>query len=239
MQDDLRSKGLLPLKQPYNIGSIKYAGTEAAAATVFAATGNNAPVDWVMVEIRDATTPATIKARIAGLVQRDGDIMDVNGSTSLMLTGLLPGNYYVSVRHRNHLGVMTSAPVAITANTVPSVDFTKPTTTVYGKDSRISANSGTVSLLWAGNANTDLRAIANGPSNDTGVILGDVLLAKDNLSVSTNYRLAGYQPTDINMDGITIFAGPSNDVNMLLGNVLLHPGNSTFSANYIINQQLP
>jgi hypothetical protein len=134
---------------------------------------------------------------------------------------------------------MTAAPVTISSTSVPTVDFTKPTTTVYGKESRISANSGTVSLLWAGNANTDLRSIANGPSNDTGVILGDVLLAKDNLSVSTNFRLNGYQPTDINMDGITIFAGPSNDVNMLLGDVLLHPGNSTFSANYIINQQLP
>ena len=134
---------------------------------------------------------------------------------------------------------MTAAPVTISASSVPTVDFTKPSTTVYGKDARITANSGTVALLWAGNANTDIRAIANGPSNDTGVILGDLLLAKDNLSVSTNFRMNGYQPTDINMDGITIFAGPSNDVNTLLGNVLLHPGNSTFSANYIINQQLP
>ena len=240
MQDDLRSKNLLPLTQPYNIGSIKYLGKELAVATQFTKTGNDAPVDWIMVEIRDATTPTTIKAQVAGLVQRDGDIMDATtGSTSLLLTGLTPGNYYVSLRHRNHLGVMTAAPVTISSTSVPTVDFTKPTTTVYGKESRISANSGTVSLLWAGNANTDLRSIANGPSNDTGVILGDVLLAKDNLSVSTNFRLNGYQPTDINMDGITIFAGPSNDVNMLLGDVLLHPGNSTFSANYIINQQLP
>jgi len=161
------------------------------------------------------------------------------GSTSLMLSGLLPGSYHVSVRHRNHLGVMTATPVTITGGSVPSIDFTKPSTTVFGKQSRITASGGTVALLWAGNANTDTRAIANGPSNDTGVILGDVLLAKENLSVSTNYRMAGYQTTDINMDGITIFAGPSNDVNMLLGNVLLHPGNSTFSANYIINQQLP
>jgi hypothetical protein len=240
MQDDLRSKSLLPLTQPYNLGSIKYAGKELAVATQFAKTGNDAPVDWMLVDVRDATTPSIIKAQVAGLVQRDGDIVDANtGSTSLMLTGLLPGNYYVSVRHRNHLGVMTAAPVTISASSVPTVDFTKPSTTVYGKDARITANSGTVALLWAGNANTDIRAIANGPSNDTGMILGDVLLAKDNLSVSTNFRMNGYQPTDINMDGITIFAGPSNDVNTLLGNVLLHPGNSTFSANYIINQQLP
>lgn len=240
MQDELRTKSLLPLSQPYNIGTIKYAGKEAAVASQFAITGNNAPVDWVLVEIRDAATPATIKARIAGLVQRDGDIVDAaTGNTALMLTGLLPGSYHVSVRHRNHLGVMTATPVTISGGAVPSIDFTKPSTTVFGKESRIMASGGTVALLWAGNANTDIRAIANGPSNDTGVILGDVLLAKENLSVSTNFRMAGYQATDINMDGITIFAGPSNDVNMLLGNVLLHPGNSTFSANYIINQQLP
>jgi hypothetical protein len=237
MQDDLRSKGLIPLKQPYNIGSIKYAGSELAPASLFTTTGNDAPVDWILVEVRDAVTPTTVKASIAALVQRDGDVMDTTGNTSLMLTGLTPGNYYVSVRHRNHLGVMTAAPVNITSSPVVMVDFTKTTTAVYGKDARIT--SGTMALLWAGNANVDTRAIANGPSNDTGVILGDVLLAKDNLSVSTNYRLNGYQATDINMDGISIFAGPFNDVNLLLGNILLHPGNSTFSANYIINQQVP
>ncbi|MDD5395109.1 MAG: hypothetical protein PHE17_18975 [Thiothrix sp.] len=239
MQDDLRTKNLLPTKQPYNIGSIKYAGTEVATASLLTATGNNAPVDWVLVEVRDSAVSTTVKARVAALVQRDGDVMDAaTGDASLMLTGLLPGNYYVSVRHRNHLGVMTAAPVSITA-TAPGtlVDFTNTSTALYGKDSRITY--GTTALLWAGNANTDLRAIANGPSNDTGVILGDVLLAAGNTSVSTNFRFNGYQPTDINMDGVTIFAGPSNDVNLLLGNVLLHPSNSTISANYIINQQLP
>ncbi|WMP16408.1 hypothetical protein [Thiothrix lacustris] len=239
MQDNLRAKGLLPLTQPYNIGSIKYQGKEVTVANLLATTGNDAPVDWIMVEIRDAITPSIIKKQVAALVQCDGDIIDpITGSTSLTLNDLTPGNYYVSVRHRNHLGIMTANPVTISSS-VAMVDFTKPSTSVYGKESRITANSGTVALLWAGNANTDIRVIANGPSNDTSVILGDILLAKDNLSASTNYRLNGYQATDLNMDGVTIFTGPSNDVNVLLGNILLHPGNSTYSANYIINQQIP
>ncbi len=239
MSDELRVKGLLPSSQPYNIGQIKYAGKEVANSSLFAVTGANAPVDWLLVELRSATSPTTIKAQQAVLLQRDGDVMDaITGDTQLVFGGVPSGNYYVSVRHRNHLGVMTAQTVSLSPAPVAMVDFTKSSTTTFGQEARLLNADGTA-LLWAGNANTDNRAIANGPSNDTGFILSDVLLAKDNTSVSTNFRLNGYQTTDINMDGITIFAGPANDVNLLLGNILLHPGNSTFSANYIINQQLP
>ncbi|MBU1722326.1 MAG: hypothetical protein KJ892_00565, partial [Gammaproteobacteria bacterium] len=238
MQDDLRSKGLIPLNQPYNRGIYKYTGKEAALSSLFVTTGNDAPVDWVLVELRDATNPTTIKAQLAGLVQRDGDVMDAaTGNTSLLLPGVAAGDYIVAVHHRNHLGVATANTVSLNPDSATLVDFTNTTTTVWGSNGRIA--SGSTALLWAGNANMDTRAIANGPSNDTGVILGDVLLAIGNLSVSTNYRLNGYQDTDINMDGISIFAGPSNDVNLLLGNVLLHPNNSTFSANFIIHRQMP
>ena len=240
MTDDLRSKSLLPSKQPYNMGLFKYAGTETASATLLASTGNNAPVDWVLVEARDATNPATIKSQVAALIQRDGDIMDAaSGETALTLTGLLPGNYYITVRHRNHLGIMTATALNVAPSPVATVDFTKANTATYGQNARYIDATGTAAQMWAGNANLDARAIANGPANDTGVILGEVLQAKDNASVSTNYRLSGYQNTDINMDGLTIFTGPYNDVNLLLGNTLLHPGNTSNSANYIINQQLP
>jgi hypothetical protein len=159
------------------------------------------------------------------------------GNTSLLIPGIAAGNYVVAVHHRNHLGVATANAVSLSFASATLVDFTKEGTAVWGSNARI--NAGTTSLLWAGNANVDTRIIANGPSNDTGMILGNVLMDPANLSVSTNYQLLAYQDTDINMDGKTIFAGPSNDVNQLLGNVLLHPGNSTFSANYIINRQLP
>lgn len=36
----------------------------------------NAPVDWVLLELRDATDSTRVKARVTGVVQRDGDIVD-------------------------------------------------------------------------------------------------------------------------------------------------------------------
>jgi hypothetical protein len=117
------------------------------------------------------------------------------------------------------------------------VDFSEETTSTYGDHARFL--SGKKAMLWAGNTNADEYLIAQGPSNDAGSILSNVLLAKENSAYTTNYKLSGYQATDTNMDGLSIFAGPANDVDLLLGNVLLHPVNSTFSANYIVRQQLP
>ena len=238
MQADLRGKGLIPQIQPYNRGLYQYEGTEATTSALLATTDNNAPVDWVLVELRDSTNPTTIKARLAALVQRDGDVMDAaTGSTTLQVPKMVSGDYYVAIHHRNHLGVVTASAVSLNPSTATLVDFTKTSTAVWGSNARIM--SGGNAMLWAGNANLDTRIIANGPSNDTGVIMGSLLMDPANLSVSSNYQLAGYQDTDINMDGLSIFAGPSNDVNLLLGNILLHPGNNTFSANYIISRQMP
>ncbi|MEZ5480060.1 MAG: hypothetical protein R3E95_22040, partial [Thiolinea sp.] len=176
-------------------------------------------------------------ARKAGLVQRDGDVIDAGtGIDKLEFEGVTPGNYYVSVKHRNHLGTMTAGLVELKA-TPPLVDFTLPTTPVYGNYARIESKG--YALLWAGNANSNKNLIANGPDQDTSILLGDVLVAKANSSFSTNYILEGYRATDLTLNGETVFAGPGNDVNLLLGNVLLHPGNSTFSANFIIQEQLP
>jgi hypothetical protein len=51
--------------------------------------------------------------------------------------------------------------------------------------------------------------------------------------------LSGYNSSDVNLDGVTVFAGPNNDTNLVIGNVLLHPNNGTFSANFVIQGTLP
>ncbi|EIJ34139.1 hypothetical protein [Thiothrix nivea] len=241
MKDTLRSQGLIPLAQPYNMGIYSYAGKETTTLARLATTGNDAPVDWVLVELRDPTTPTTVKARMAALVQRDGDVMDATtGSTSLLLPGMASGNYYVAIHHRNHLGVMTAGQVNLNTVSPTMVNFIAKTTATWGEYGRYDPSAaGSTALLWAGNANIDKRVIANGQNADTTLILGTVL-PLENLSSSTNYRLPGYLTTDTNMDGVTIFAGPYNDVNLLLGDVLMHPNNSLIpNANFIINRQVP
>lgn len=237
MRDTLRTKNQLPSTTPYEMTDAPMLGSQTLANAVLTTTGNNAPVDWVLLELRDATDPTLVKARVTGVVQRDGDIVDAQtGEDTFELTGLPPGSYFLSAHHRNHLGVMSATALDFGATTTV-VDFSKTTTSTYGEHARVTAAG--VALLWAGNTSSDERIIAQDPTNDSGTVLSSVLLATGNSAYTTNYKRNGYEATDTNMDGLSIFAGSSNDVDLVLGNVLLHPINSTASANYIIRQQLP
>ena len=87
-------------------------------------TGNDAIVDWVFVELRDASNPATILKTRSGLVQRDGDVVESSdGVTPLTFSGAAGSSYYVSVKHRHHLGVMTGSSILLTTSG-SVVDFT-------------------------------------------------------------------------------------------------------------------
>ncbi|MEN9434032.1 MAG: hypothetical protein RLZZ422_1621 [Pseudomonadota bacterium] len=236
MNDTLRSSGLLPTAQPYTTAG--YTGTETLSSSVLATTGNNAPVDWVMIELRDKADPTKIVARQAAVVQRDGDIANAQTNDSLLKFDNVPdGDYFVSLVHRNHLGVMTSTPIALDDNKAASVDFTKANT-AYGTNAEFVTNNGTA-LLWAGDANSSNNVIAAGPNNDTNNVLAAVLMANGNTNANVNYILNGYTTTDLNLDGSTIYAGPNNDTNVILANVLTHPENTTTSTNFIIQGELP
>jgi hypothetical protein len=121
MTDALRENGLLPTQEPFtNLGFTQkgFGGGEAVAPGVFSSTGQDAIVDWVLVEVRDGEDHNNIIATRSGLLQRDGDIVDTDGVSPLRLAGLLPSSYYISVQHRNHLGVMTATPLDFSTGNV-------------------------------------------------------------------------------------------------------------------------
>jgi hypothetical protein len=237
MADDLRADALIPSAQPYNNAVFSYNGTEKASADLLQVSGADAPVDWVLVELRDKNNNQSVVTRKAALVQRDGDVVDsVTGSKTLQFSGVIPESYFVSIRHRNHLGVMTAEVVRLQANP-PLVDFTSLQTGVYGTNARTVHQN--TALLWAGNADGNKRLIANGPGSDSATLIGNVLIDTGNASFSTNYIMEGYNGNDLNLDGSTIVAGPGNDLNLLVGNILLHPDNNTFSANFVVSEKLP
>ena len=252
MANDLLRKGVLPTLQPYGelksafgyvdsgstVSPFNYPGKETASTSVMSATGKDTPVDWVLVEVRDKFDPTVRVAAMAALLQSDGDVVDAaTGSKTLQLFNVMDGDYYVVVRHRNHLGVMTNAPIPL--KTPPElIDFTHPGTKVYGGvNARLINNS--LALLWAGDTNNSNTIILGGPGSDGSVILGAILVSPDNKLVNTAFRLLGYYATDLNMDGAAMFTGPSNDTNVLLGNVLMHPDNLSYSNNFIITGSLP
>jgi hypothetical protein len=235
MRDSLRTTGLLPLAQPY--AYLGHTGNETTTTAMLNTTGGNAPVDWVLVELRDKANAKTRLTSQAVLLQRDGDVVDAaTGSSTLGFTGVAAGSYYIALRHRNHLGMMSAAPLALSA-TPAVLDFTLATTPVYGGDVRIQ--QGSTLLLPGGDANNDNKLIADGPTNDKNAILGTVLSSPANAGMHTNFQLEGYYPSDLNLDGKTLFVGPGNEINTLLGNVLLSPANATHSTNYILPGSLP
>ncbi len=114
MRDNLNTNALLPNTEPFSaLGYTHYGegGGETMVASAMTQTGNNAIVDWVVIELRDENMPSTILATRSALLQRDGDIVDVDGTSPVTFECFKAANYHVAVRHRNHLGVMTALPV--------------------------------------------------------------------------------------------------------------------------------
>lgn len=248
MQDKLRQQNLIPLNQPYGTvtgGNSVYtfinSGSETTTSSVLAVTGTNAIVDWVMVELRSAANPQTVVATKPALIQRDGDVVSsTDGVSPIQFANLTSGSYYVVVRHRNHLGVMSAQAIQLTSNTT-LVDMTNLTNVYkkagYGNYPEYVQNG--KAMLWAGNTNGDTQVIFQGPSTDVDPIFYRVLGDAANTGYIANYITTGYDVTDVNMDGTTIFQGPSNEVDNIFFNVVGHPENTSLLANYIIQQQLP
>jgi hypothetical protein len=238
MRDDLRAENKLPTAQPYSAMTrfAHHIGTEVRGANAFTATGSNAVVDWVFVELRNAADATEIMATRAALVQRDGDIVDLDGVSNLTITAV-PGSYFVSVNHRNHLGTMTLAPVTL-SSTPLVVDFTLATTATHGTHAQKVV--GTKRALWGGNANNDTKVIFVGPNNDSDRLKDDVLFATGNTGSDFAYIEMGYKQGDHNMDGDAIYQGLVNDIDPLVFfNVIQHPANTTLNHIFVIYQQIP
>lgn len=207
MRDVLRTSGFFPLAQPFTgVFPLVGSGAETIDPAVLLAGGDAAIVDWILVELRSKTAPATVLATRAGLLRRDGLVVDLDGSSSL--TFQVPvGDYHIAVRHRNHLGVMTAAPVHVNRTTA-LLDFTLPATPTWGTEGRCNAN-GTM-LLWSGDVRKDGTVIYTGTSNDRDLILQTIG------GVIPTQTVTGYRSTDANLDGLTMYAGSGNDRDLVL-----------------------
>lgn len=210
MWDSLRSRDLVPLSEPYSaLGYvfIGLSGNTSVSSTVLDATGNNAIVDWVIVELRNAATPSTIVATHLGLIQRDGDIVDMDGTGAL--TWNLPAtSYYIAVRHRNHLGAMTGTAVALSGSST-TVDLTDPGLVTYGSNAR--KQSGTKMLLWSGDATFNGEVKYTNSDNDRTPILSAIGGTVPTASVDLQYRLE-----DTNLDAHVKYTGALNDRDQIL-----------------------
>ncbi len=225
MSPDLFNLGYVP-NVPQNVGTV---------------------IDWVTVQIRSGSPNGSIVETQGCLLKPNGNAIGVNGSTYLNFD-LDPGEYYVSVNHRNHLGTVIADPVYLTNDTdviPPLVDFTDEGTQVYEIPSSPSLsaqrrNNEGIMTLWSGDACSTSTVSYQGPGNGTECIFELVMAAPGNsVPPDANYIVNGYHNEDVNMDGSVIFQGPNNDRSIILFNtVLIHPGNVNYAIHYIVIQAM-
>jgi len=141
------------------------------------------------------------------VLARDGDIVDVDG-TSPVLFDLPVSDYFVAVRHRNHLGCMTYGVVSV----ADTVDFTTSDLITWGVDARKALPNGAMAL-WEGDVTGDGEVKYTGANNDR-----DPILQAIGGVVPTNVS-PGYNAADCTMDGTVKYTGGSNDRDPILQNV--------------------
>lgn len=235
MSDNLRSSGLIPLEEPYT--SLGYSqlggGGEKTTTTTLADSGNDAIVDWLLLELRDETNPSTLIATQAVLLQADGDIVDVDGTSAVRWSGIIAGNYYLVVRHRNHLDVRSATTLGLGLNTA-SYDFTTASSTANGTNALVDLGSGTFGL-WAGDVNGDGAVYDNLVPSDAQEVSAGVLNHPDNTGFFGSGPVSNfsgfdavYDRLDVNMDGKVFDNLVPSDRQLISNIILIHPANTGF-----------
>ncbi len=221
-------------------------------SAVFGVTGQNAIVDWVFIELRSKDSKTSVVASRAALIQRDGDIVDIDGVSALTFPGTPTENYYVVVRHRSHLGVMTA--IAMTPDEMNSlINFTLPSTPVFdfgttkgnGYDYTGVALNPSVKVgyraLYAGDFDANKKIKTENPNDDLNTLFFEIFSYPGNTTSNANYDFAiGYLQGDFDMNSKAKFDNPNDDKNMLYIQLLFYPVNIQFLSNFnFFIEQIP
>ncbi len=147
MTTNLSDDSLLPLKQPFNRAPWNYAGKENTLAIP------SNVVDWILVEARDATDNTIILEERAAFMLADGTVADMNGQVGINFYELTDGmDYYISIKHRNHLAVMSANSITL-PNSI-TYAFDNPSKVLGGSEQLKEVATGTYALA-VGDFNSD------------------------------------------------------------------------------------
>ena len=214
------------LTQPYGAAApYNYGGTESVSAGFFTQTSGSSTdiLDWVLLELRDATTPSIVISRRAAFIREDGRIVELDKVSDVSFRNITNGNYFVVIRHRNHLGIRTATVRTVNGTMgvpVPALyNFTNAQTQAY-QDPAITVNSAMVNLggsvfgMMGGNANglTSTGFLTIRSSGGTNPSVNDyVYLVTTVLGGFVNTPITNvYNNADLNMDGTVRANGGTN-----------------------------
>ena len=232
MKDDLRANDLIPMVSPYD-------GVTTLNTDLLIETDEEGIVDWVLVELRDANDNTNIVYSGSFLLQREGSVISPSSSSAIQID-IPGGNYYVAVKHRNHLGIMTANPIALDGLANTRIKFSSGEEPTYGTNAQTSFGVPDEKFaMWTGNVNGDTIIQYVGTNPETPDILSTILNDAGNFLNLPTYEVSGYNVNDINMDGNSQYTGTNPDTPVILQNVLAHPENFLNYSTHQITEQLP
>jgi len=238
MDDLMKRDGYMPLIEPYTglgYSFVGGGGGEVTSPAVLAVSGSDAIVDWVIVELRSEIDNTEIVFSRAALLQRDGDIVDIDGTSTVTADGLSPDNYYLAIKHRNHLAVMSGIALNLTEGV--TTDFTNGTMPVFGTNSQ--QITGGIATMISGNGNDNNNIKFTGAENDADEVRNIILGDPGNQFNQLGYTVKGYFEEDYNMDGKVIYTGASNDFDVVRNTILGYQPNLFNLLGYTINGTVP
>lgn len=237
MNDNLRSLGYLPTNTPYSDGATVATSVFNTGGTSGTGLAQDDIVDWVWVELRNANNNVNLINEKSALLQRDGDIVALDGVSDLVMTAG-PTNYFVVVNHRNHLGAMTATTFGLTENSATVVNLKSNGVSTFGSNARVDMGSGNFAL-YTGDTNNANQSRFSGASNSVNVIKDHVLANPANVLNFITFGSIGYLNIDVDMNGTGKFSGANNDSNVIKDNVVAHPGNVLNFITYSISETVP
>jgi len=191
MTTTLRSSGYLPTHHPYGVPPWNYLGTDSVASIPAGV------VDWVLVELRTGPDSASAVSSRAAFIKSDGTVVDTSSAGPVKFSTVAAGNYYIVLRHRNHLAIMSAATAALSASSTV-YDFSTSQGKAYGTDAMKQVSTG-IYGMYGGEANGDGQIT----SSDFNVFLPKFTSGA-----------GGYDLSDWNLDGYVT----SSDFNFFLAN---------------------
>ena len=175
MNTKLSTSSLLPLIQPYNVNPWNINDNSRITNP------SKNYVDWILVQLRDDLTRT--KYSKPALLNKDGGVVNPDGSP-FSFSNISEGQYYIVIRHRNHISIMSSAKVQINNNEEVKYDFTDSQNKAYGTNSMADLGNGKYGMI-AGDENAD------GKINDL-----------DFTTVAEKLFSGGYIQGDVDMNGV-------------------------------------
>ncbi len=174
MRNTLAMSGYIPLITPYT--SYTTVLREATSISTNVA-------DWILLELR-LTPGGSPVYRQSYFLRTDGNLAELDGTTTSLTLGVPAGSYWIVLRHRNHAAIMSAAAQNLTT-TLTFFDFTGAASLYYGSGGTLSSG------LWVMPAG-DLDQDGHLTSKDY------VRWYKKKLAAPA----AGYYVEDLNGDGL-------------------------------------